>query len=68
MGAEFKRKKEVRALLQARGNAYQREVHNLLFAKREGRKMLVYLSDNSIGHPDADSIEFVPVEDFLLSF
>lgn len=50
------------------GNAYQREVHNLLFAKREGRKMLVYLSDNSIDHPDADSIEFVPAEDFLLSF
>ena len=68
MGAEFKRKKEVRALLQARGNAYQREVHNLLFAKKDGRKMLVYLSDNSGDHPDADSIEFVPVEEFLLKF
>ena len=50
------------------GNAYQREVHNLLFAKKDGRKMLVYLSDNSGDHPDADSIEFVPVEEFLLKF
>ncbi len=50
------------------GNEYQREVHNLLFSKKEGRKMLVYLSDKCIDHPDADSIEFVSVEDFLLKF
>ena len=48
------------------GNAYQREVHNLLFCDKQGRKIVVYSKDYSGDHPDSEGIEFMQIEDFLL--
>lgn len=53
------------ALILYGGNAYQREVHNLLFSNRPGRKILVYYRDRSGDHPDSEGVEFMQVEDFL---
>ena len=47
------------------GSNYQREVHNLLFAKKEGRKIVVYYFDKAGDHPDSDGVEFMQIEEFL---
>ena len=47
------------------GNAYQREVHNLLFCDKQGKKIVVYSKDYSGDHPDSEGIEFMQIEDFL---
>lgn len=50
------------------GNSYQREVHNLRFAKKEGRKIVVFYMDKTDEHPDSEGVEFMQIEDFLRSF
>ncbi len=48
------------------GNAYQREVHNLRFLNKQGRKIVVFYLDYTDDHPDSEGVEFMQVEDFLL--
>ena len=47
------------------GSNYQREIHNLLFAEKEGRKIVVYYFDKAGDHPDSNGIDFMQIEEFL---
>lgn len=56
------------ALVLLDGDNYQREVHNLIFSKKPGKKIVVYLSDRTTSHPNNEGIEFVQIEEFLRKF